>query len=63
MLDQGVRRLKAGPVEVEFDQLQAEVREELARSPELAGARIPAPAGGFKESCPGSPKSHLYLRS
>jgi hypothetical protein len=27
---------------VEFDQLQAEVREELARSPELAEAQVPA---------------------
>ena len=43
VLGQGVRRLKAGPVEVEFDQVQAEVREELARSPELAEA---APAEG-----------------
>ena len=43
MLGQGVRRLKAGPVEVEFDQVQAEVREDLARSPELAEA---APAEG-----------------
>jgi hypothetical protein len=31
----GVRRLRAGPVEVEFDQELAEVREELSRSPEL----------------------------
>ena len=44
VLGQGVRRVKAGPVEVEFDQLQAEVREELARSPELADAQFPAPA-------------------
>jgi hypothetical protein len=43
VLGQGVRRVKAGPVEVEFDQIQAEVREELARSPELAEA---APAEG-----------------
>jgi hypothetical protein len=43
VLGQGVRRLKAGPVEVEFDQVQAEVREDLARSPELAEA---APAEG-----------------
>ena len=42
VLGQGVRRLKAGPVEVEFDQLQAEEREELARSPELAEAQVPA---------------------
>ena len=39
-LGRGVRRVKAGPVEVEFDQLQAEVREELARSPELAEAQV-----------------------
>jgi hypothetical protein len=38
VLGQGVRRVKAGPVEVEFDLLQAEVREELARSPELTEA-------------------------
>ena len=35
-LGRGVRRLRAGPVEVEFDQELAEVREELRRSPELA---------------------------
>lgn len=33
VLGQEVRRLKAGPVEVEFDRIEAEVREELARSP------------------------------
>jgi hypothetical protein len=44
-LGRGIRRLKAGPVEVEFDQFQAEVREELARSPELAAAQVPASAG------------------
>jgi hypothetical protein len=37
----GVRRLRAGPVEVEFDQELAEVREELRRSPELAAAAPP----------------------
>lgn len=42
VLGQGVRRVKAGPVEVEFDQLKAEVREELARSPELAEAQVPS---------------------
>jgi hypothetical protein len=47
VLGQGVRRLKAGPVELEFDQLQAEVREELARSPELAEAQVPGPAVGL----------------
>jgi hypothetical protein len=49
VLGQGVRRLKAGPVEVEFDQLQAEVREELARSPELAEAQAPALAVSLRE--------------
>ena len=39
-----LRRVKAGPVELEFDQLQAEVREELARSPELTEAQVPVPA-------------------
>jgi hypothetical protein len=39
-----LRRLKAGPLEVEFDQIQAEVREDLARSPELTEAQVPAPA-------------------
>lgn len=48
-LGRGVRRVKAGPVEVEFDQLQAEVREELARSPELAEAQIPALVGSLRE--------------
>jgi hypothetical protein len=43
-LGRGVRRLKAGPVEVEFDQVKAEVREELASSPELTEAQVPAPA-------------------
>jgi hypothetical protein len=49
VLGQGVRRVKAGPVEVEFDQLQAEVREELARSPELAEAQIPALVSDLRE--------------
>ena len=48
-LGRGIRRVKAGPVEVEFDQLQAEVREELARSPELAEAQVPAPVGSLLE--------------
>ena len=47
VLGQGVRRVKAGPVEVEFDQLQAEIREELARSPELADAQVPAQIGSL----------------
>ncbi len=41
-LGRGVRRLRAGPVEVEFDQELAEVREELRRSPELAAEPQPA---------------------
>ena len=49
VLGQGVRRVKAGPVEVEFDQIQAEVREELARSPELAEAPVPALVGSLQE--------------
>lgn len=34
---------------MEFDQLQAEVCEELARSPELAEAKVPAPVGSLSE--------------
>jgi len=52
-LGRGVRRLKAGPVEVEFDQLQAEVREELARSPELAEAQVPALGVSLREELAG----------
>jgi hypothetical protein len=38
-----IRRLRAGPFEVEFDQELAQVREELSRSPELAAASgVPA---------------------
>ncbi len=44
-----LRRVKAGPVELEFDQLQAEVREELARSPELAKAPVPASVPSLRE--------------
>lgn len=44
-----LRRVKAGPIELEFDQLQAEVREELARSPELAEAQVPGPAVSLGE--------------
>jgi hypothetical protein len=40
-INRGVRRLKAGPVEVEFDQEMAEVRQELRSSPELAAAEVP----------------------
>lgn len=62
VLGQGVRRLKAGPVEVEFDQIEAEVREELARSPELADdTPVPAPVGSLSEVLAGlaetSPKT------
>jgi hypothetical protein len=49
VLAQGIRHVKAGPVEVEFDRLQAEVREDLARSPELAEAQVPAPAASLRE--------------
>jgi hypothetical protein len=45
----GVRRLRAGPVEVEFDQELAEVREELSRSPELAAAEPQAPHANLTE--------------
>jgi hypothetical protein len=45
----GVRRLRAGPVEVEFDQELAEVREELSRSPELARAATQVPEGSLTE--------------
>ena len=48
VFSQGVWRLKAGPVEVEFDQLQAEVREELARSPELAESLVAASAPSLR---------------
>ncbi len=48
-LGRGIRRVKAGSVEVEFDQLQAEVREELARSPELAKAQVPALADSLSQ--------------
>ena len=41
-LSRGIRRLRAGPVEVEFDQELAEVRQELRQSPELATAEVPA---------------------
>jgi hypothetical protein len=46
-LGRGVRRLRAGPVEVEFDQELAEVRQELRRSPELAAEprRVPDSLG------------------
>ena len=53
VLGQGVRRLKAGPVEVEFDQLQAEVRQELARSPELAEAQVPVLGVSLREELAG----------
>lgn len=37
-LSQGLKRLKAGPIEVEFDQEATEVREEVRRIPEVAEA-------------------------
>ncbi len=58
-LGRGVRRVKAGPVEVEFDQLQAEVREELARSPELAEAHVPAPGEAHVPALVGSLQEEL----
>jgi hypothetical protein len=48
-LSRGIRRARFGPVELEFDQLQAEVREELRRSPDLAEADVPALAAGLRE--------------
>ena len=41
--------MRAGPVEVEFEQELAEVREELRRSPELAGATPPVLPIGLPE--------------
>jgi len=52
-LSRGIRRVRAGPVEVEFDQLGAEVREELRRSPELAAAEVPALASSLTEELAG----------
>lgn len=43
-LGRGIRRLRAGPIEVEFDQELAEVRKDLLRSPELAAAEVSAQA-------------------
>lgn len=37
-LTHGIRRLKAGPLEIEFDQEATEVREEIRRIPEVAAA-------------------------
>jgi len=37
-LNRGLRRLRAGPIEVEFEHELAEVREELSRSAELSAA-------------------------
>jgi hypothetical protein len=45
-LGRGVRRLRAGPVEVEFDRELDEVREELRKSPELAAADLNALSRG-----------------
>lgn len=38
LLSHGIRRLKAGPVEVEFDREATEVRQEVRRIPEVAAA-------------------------
>ena len=49
-LGRGLRRVKAGPVEVEFDQVQIQVQVDLARSPELADdLPVPAPIGSLSE--------------
>jgi hypothetical protein len=48
-LNRGIRRLRAGPVEVEFDQELAEVRQELRQSPELAAAEVPAKDASLSE--------------
>jgi hypothetical protein len=48
-LGRGVRRLRAGPVEVEFDQELAEVREELRRNPELASSEVPELSAGLRD--------------
>jgi len=45
-LERGIRRFKAGPVEIEFDEELAEVREELERSPEL-GRAVETPVEGL----------------
>lgn len=37
-LSHGIRRLKAGPLEVEFDQEAVEVRQDIRRIPEVAAA-------------------------
>jgi hypothetical protein len=45
-LSRGIRRVRAGPVEVEFDNELDEVRQELRRSPELAAADEPTLEAG-----------------
>jgi hypothetical protein len=47
-INRRMRRLKAGPFEAEFDPVTAEVREELAKSPELADVEVPAVTGGLQ---------------
>jgi hypothetical protein len=42
VLGQGVRRLRAGPVEVEFADKLAEVRQEIGQSPDLAALPVAA---------------------
>jgi hypothetical protein len=44
-LGRGIRRLRAGPVEVEFDEKLAEIHEEIGRGPDL-----PASPGARRES-------------
>jgi hypothetical protein len=49
-LQRGVRRLKAGPIEVEFDEELAEVKQDLAQAPELRGTPTPPlPGQGLDE--------------
>jgi hypothetical protein len=48
-LNRGLRRLRAGPVEIEFEQELAEVRQELRASPELADVPTPKPDASLTE--------------
>jgi hypothetical protein len=48
-ISQGLRRLRIGPVEAEFDHELAEVRQELRRSPELTAADATPLAAGLSE--------------
>jgi hypothetical protein len=60
-LNHGVRRVRAGPVEVEFEQELAEVRQELRSSPELAYA--PAPKGDISVAEELAPLADLSPRA